>query len=90
VHPASEAVYLAFGLAAALMIGRTHSLLAGLPVVNNTTHVGVPCLVSDRVGCQRDLITDGETGWGFPAADPAALTAALARALARHWPHRHA
>ena len=50
--------------------------------VNEAMHLGVPCLVSDRVGCQRDLITDGETGWVFSAEDPAALAAALARALA--------
>jgi glycosyltransferase involved in cell wall biosynthesis len=49
--------------------------------VNEAMHLGVPCLVSDRVGCQRDLVTEGETGWVFSAADPAALPAALARAL---------
>ena len=45
-------------------------------------HLGVPCLVSDRVGCQQDLVTEGETGWVFPAADPDALPAALTRAFA--------
>jgi glycosyltransferase involved in cell wall biosynthesis len=50
--------------------------------VNEAMHLGVPCLVSDRVGCQPDLVTDGETGWVFPAADPGALPAALARAQA--------
>lgn len=50
--------------------------------INEAMHLGVPCLVSDRVGCQRDLVTDGETGWVFSAEDPAALVAALARALA--------
>ncbi len=50
--------------------------------VNEAMHLGVPCLVSDRVGCQRDLVTDGETGWVFPAEQPAALTARLAEALA--------
>ena len=49
--------------------------------VNEAMHLGVPCLVSDRVGCQRDLVTDGETGWVFPAADPAGLETTLARAL---------
>ena len=28
--------------------------------VNEAMHMGVPCLVSDRVGCQRDLVTDGD------------------------------
>ncbi|SDS64224.1 glycosyltransferase family 4 protein [Opitutus sp. GAS368] len=49
--------------------------------VNEAMHLGVPCLVSDLVGCQRDLVTPGETGWVFPAADPAALAAALRTAL---------
>ncbi len=50
--------------------------------VNEAMHMGVPALVTDLVGCQRDLVTDGETGWVFPAADPAALRAKLAVALA--------
>jgi len=50
--------------------------------VNEAMHLGVPCLVSDRVGCQRDLVTEGETGWVFAAGDPRGLPAALGRALA--------
>ena len=50
--------------------------------VNEAMHLGVPCLVSTHVGCQRDLVTDGKTGWVFKAADPAALASTLARALA--------
>jgi glycosyltransferase involved in cell wall biosynthesis len=49
--------------------------------VNEAMHAGVPCIVSDRVGCQQDLVTDGETGWVFSAADPDGLRLALARAL---------
>lgn len=49
--------------------------------VNEAMHLGVPCLVSDRVGCQRDLVTDGETGWVFRAEDPSHLCSQLARAL---------
>lgn len=49
--------------------------------VNEAMHLGVPCLVSDLVGCQRDLVTPGETGWVFPANDPAALAATLRAAL---------
>ena len=49
--------------------------------VNEAMHFGVPCLVSDRVGCQRDLVTDGETGWVFHAEDPAHLREKLATAL---------
>lgn len=50
--------------------------------VNEAMHLGVPCLVSDRVGCQRDLVTDGETGWVFRAEDTAHLRERLAAALA--------
>lgn len=49
--------------------------------VNEAMHLGVPCLVSDLVGCQRDLVTPGETGWVFAAEDPAALAATLRAAL---------
>ncbi|MEZ0216417.1 MAG: glycosyltransferase family 4 protein [Rariglobus sp.] len=54
--------------------------------VNEAMHAGVPCLVSDRVGCQQDLVTEGETGWVFPAADPNGLRQALSRALAANVP----
>ncbi len=54
--------------------------------VNEAMHAGVPCLVSDRVGCQQDLVTEGETGWVFSAADPDGLRQALARALAANVP----
>jgi glycosyltransferase involved in cell wall biosynthesis len=50
--------------------------------VNEAMHMGIPCLVSDRVGCQRDLVTDGETGWVFPVDDPQGLQRCLTRALA--------
>jgi glycosyltransferase involved in cell wall biosynthesis len=50
--------------------------------VNEAMHLGVPCLVSDRVGCHEDLVTDGETGWIFRAEEPGHLRAKLAAALA--------
>ena len=49
--------------------------------VNEAMHLGVPCLVSDLVGCQRDLVQPGETGWVFPAEDRTALAATLSTAL---------
>jgi glycosyltransferase involved in cell wall biosynthesis len=49
--------------------------------VNEAMHLGVPCLVSDLVGCQQDLVRPGETGWVFPADDAAELAATLAAAL---------
>ncbi len=50
--------------------------------INEAMHMGVPCLVSDLVGCQRDLVEPGVTGWVFPAADPGGLARALDAALA--------
>jgi glycosyltransferase involved in cell wall biosynthesis len=50
--------------------------------VNEAMHMGVPCLVSDRVGCQQDLVSDGQTGWVFRADDPGHLQTKLAEALA--------
>jgi glycosyltransferase involved in cell wall biosynthesis len=50
--------------------------------VNEAMLMGVPCLVTDRVGCQQDLVTDGETGWVAPAGDQPALERKLAEALA--------
>ena len=49
--------------------------------VNEAMYLGLPCLVSDRVGCQRDLVDDGLTGWVFRAGDPAHLREKLAIAL---------
>ncbi len=49
--------------------------------VNEAMHLGTPALVSDLVGCQRDLVTDGETGWVFHVGEPDALHAKLAAAL---------
>ena len=40
-----------------------------------------PVIVSDRVGCARDLVSDQGTGIVYPAADPNGLTRALAQML---------
>ena len=50
--------------------------------VNEAMHMGVPALVSDRVGCQRDLVKPGETGWVFEAANLGSLDEQLGVALA--------
>lgn len=50
--------------------------------VNEAMHLGVPPLVSDLVGCQRDLVTDGTTGWVFNSHEPDALRVKLAAAVA--------
>lgn len=49
--------------------------------VNEAMHMGVPCLVSDVVGCRRDLVADGDTGWVFDASAPGQLAAKLTAAL---------
>ncbi len=49
--------------------------------VNEAMLMGTPCIVSTRVGCQRDLVTQSETGWVFDAADPSDLRRALSDAL---------
>lgn len=59
---------------------RGHSETWGL-AVNEAMHMARPCLVSDVVGCQQDLVTDGDTGWVFRADDPLHLRAKLDTAL---------
>ena len=49
--------------------------------INEAMHMGLPCLVSDRVGCQQDLVSDGETGWVFRTEDPGHLRGKLSGAL---------
>jgi glycosyltransferase involved in cell wall biosynthesis len=49
--------------------------------VNEAMHLGLPCLVSDLVGCQRDLVQSDQTGWVFPADDHAILARILHAAL---------
>jgi glycosyltransferase involved in cell wall biosynthesis len=46
-------------------------------VVNEAMAAGLPCIVSDRVGCGPDLIESGRTGYVVPVGDIAALCRAL-------------
>ncbi len=48
-------------------------------VVNEALATGLPCVVSDRVGCGADLVASGETGEIFPVGDVGALANALER-----------
>jgi glycosyltransferase involved in cell wall biosynthesis len=50
-------------------------------VVNDALHHGLPCLVSDAVGCGPDLIERGETGEISEAGSAASLAQAICRAL---------
>lgn len=46
-------------------------------VVNEAACCGVPAIVSDRVGCARDLIVPGETGFTFAWDDDEGLVDAM-------------
>ncbi len=50
-------------------------------IVNEVMNAGRPVILSNEVGCQPDLITDGVEGCVFPAGDVPALTHALRRVL---------
>lgn len=50
--------------------------------VNEVMATGRPVVVSDQVGCARDLVTNGLNGFIFPAGDVDALAEALTRVLA--------
>jgi glycosyltransferase involved in cell wall biosynthesis len=61
--------------------------------VNEAMCMGRPVIVSDRVGCARDLVAVGENGLIFRAGDVAALAACLREALSdparlRRWGER--
>jgi glycosyltransferase involved in cell wall biosynthesis len=48
-------------------------------VVNEAMASGLPCMVSDRVGCGPDLINCGETGDIYPMGNVDALTSLMVR-----------
>ncbi len=50
-------------------------------VVNEVMNAARAVIVSDQVGCQPDLVTDGDNGCVYPAGDVSALAAALTRVL---------
>jgi glycosyltransferase involved in cell wall biosynthesis len=51
-------------------------------IVNEVMNARRPVIVSDDVGCQPDLITDGVEGFVYPVGDVGALTQALQRMFA--------
>jgi glycosyltransferase involved in cell wall biosynthesis len=69
-----------FDIASVLVLPSRHEPW-GL-IVNEVMNAGRAVIVSDEVGSQPDLITDGVEGCVFPAGDVKALTAALRRVLA--------
>lgn len=63
-----------------LVLPSRHSETWGL-VVNEALHHGLPCVVSDSVGCAQDLIEVGVTGEIFSTGSCQSLVGALQRAL---------
>lgn len=51
-------------------------------IVNEAMNAARPVIVSDEVGCQPDLITDGVEGFIYPAGNVPALAEALRKVLA--------
>lgn len=51
-----------------LVLPSKHNETWGL-VVNEVMTGGIPCIVSDKVGCHSDLIEDGGTGYTFKSGD---------------------
>jgi glycosyltransferase involved in cell wall biosynthesis len=51
-------------------------------VVNEAMNAGRAVILSDDIGCQPDLVTDGVEGYVFPVRDVNALTEVLRRVLA--------
>lgn len=62
-----------------LVLPSVHGETWGL-VVNEALHHGLPCVVSDAVGCAPDLIEEGRTGAVAEAQSPESLAAAIRRA----------
>lgn len=50
-------------------------------VVNEAMLCGCPVIVSDRVGARFDLVTEGETGFVYPAGNVAVLATVLNKAI---------
>ncbi len=63
-----------------LIMPSRHSEVWGL-VVNEALHHGLPCVVSEAVGCAPDLIEEGITGEIFATDSAKSLAEAIQRAL---------
>lgn len=72
-----------------ILPSRSHYETWGL-AINEAMHMGIPCLVSNLVGCQADLVTDRVTGWVFNAGQTEHLRAKLSEALSTLTKDRHA
>ena len=68
----------AYAIADCLVLPSDYPETWGL-VVNEALATGLPCVVSDAVGCAPDMIRDGESGYVYPLGNVEALAAALAK-----------
>ncbi len=50
-------------------------------VVNEGMNAGLPLILSDRVGCAADLLSEGENGFGYPCGDVEALAGCMRELL---------
>src|SRR5206468_4280118 len=64
-----------------ILVLPSHSETWGL-VVNEALHHGLPCIVSDGVGCAPDLLDRGVTGEIHETGSAQSLAMAIQRALA--------
>jgi glycosyltransferase involved in cell wall biosynthesis len=71
-----SAIVDAYVAADILTLPSDHGETWGL-VTNEAMACGLPAIVSDQVGCARDLIDPGNTGWVFPFGDWPHLTSLL-------------
>ena len=65
-----------YGIADCLVLPSDSGETWGL-VVNEALAAGLPCIVSDRVGCGPDLVENGKTGFVIPFKDTKAQSQAL-------------
>jgi len=72
----------AYALADCLVLPSDYPETWGL-VVNEALATGLPCVVSDAVGCAPDMIREGESGYVYPLGNVEALAAAFARVRLR-------
>ncbi|HMJ87709.1 MAG TPA: glycosyltransferase [Vicinamibacterales bacterium] len=68
----------AYAVADCLVLPSDYPETWGL-VVNEALATGLPCVVSDAVGCAPDMIRDGESGYVYPLGNVDALAAAFAK-----------
>jgi len=66
----------AYAAADALVLPSDAGEVWGL-VVNEAMACGLPCIVSDLVGCRPDLVIEGVTGFSYPCGDVEALASRM-------------